>query len=48
MWVEHVLRAVMAVADRVLVLDFGELLAVGTPAEVMADSEVRRVYMGIE
>jgi len=47
-WIEHVLRAVMAVADRVLVLDFGELLAVGTPAEVMADSEVRRVYMGIE
>jgi branched-chain amino acid transport system ATP-binding protein len=38
----------MAVADRVLVLDFGELLAVGTPAEVMADPEVRRVYMGIE
>ena len=47
-WIEHVLRAVMAVADRVLVLDFGRKLTEGLPGDVMADPAVRRVYMGIE
>jgi branched-chain amino acid transport system ATP-binding protein len=47
-WIEHVLRAVMAVADRVMVLNFGAKLTEGTPQAVMADKEVQRVYMGIE
>jgi branched-chain amino acid transport system ATP-binding protein len=47
-WIEHVLRAVMAVADRALVLNFGERIALGPAAGVMSDPEVRRVYMGIE
>ncbi len=47
-WIEHVVHALMAVADRLLVINFGKLLAVGTPDEVMADSEVQRVYMGME
>jgi branched-chain amino acid transport system ATP-binding protein len=47
-WIEHVLRAVMAVADRVLVLDFGRKLTEGLPRDVMADPAVQRVYMGIE
>ena len=47
-WIEHVLNALMAVADRLVVLDFGRKIAEGTPAAVMADAEVRRVYMGIE
>lgn len=47
-WIEHVLRAVMAVADRVMVLNFGAKLTEGTPQAVMADREVQRVYMGIE
>ena len=34
------------VADRVLVLHHGELLAEGTPAEIRADERVRRVYLG--
>ena len=38
----------MAVAERVMVLDFGEKIAEGPPREVIEDPEVKRVYMGIE
>ena len=47
-WIEHVLHAVMAVADRMMVLSFGEKIGDGKPEDVMKDPEVRRVYMGIE
>jgi branched-chain amino acid transport system ATP-binding protein len=47
-WIEHVLHALMAAADRLLVLDAGRKIAEGPPAQVMADPQVRRVYMGIE
>ncbi|WP_062235187.1 ABC transporter ATP-binding protein [Aureimonas sp. N4] len=47
-WIEHVLHALLAVADRLMVLDFGRKIADGSPAEVIAMPEVRRVYMGIE
>lgn len=47
-WIEHVLRAVMAVADRVLVLNFGEQIASGSPQAVMGHPDVRRIYLGRE
>jgi branched-chain amino acid transport system ATP-binding protein len=47
-WIEHVLHALMAVADRVMVLDFGEKIVEGSPRQVIEDPEVKRVYMGIE
>ena len=47
-WIEHVLNALMAVADRLLVLNFGEKIAEGLPQAVMADPDVQRIYMGIE
>ncbi len=47
-WIEHVLHALMAVADRLMVLNFGQKIAEGAPAEVMASAEVQRVYMGLE
>ncbi|MDQ0314978.1 ABC transporter ATP-binding protein [Amorphus orientalis] len=47
-WIEHVLHALMAVADRLLVLNFGEKIAEGVPSEVIEDEEVQRVYMGVE
>ncbi|RFA12095.1 hypothetical protein B7R22_16810 [Subtercola boreus] len=46
MLVEHVQRVIHRLADRVLVLNWGALLAEGTPAEVTANDEVRRVYLG--
>ena len=47
-WIEHVLHALLAVADRIMVLNFGEKIAEGSPDEVIANPEVRRVYLGIE
>jgi branched-chain amino acid transport system ATP-binding protein len=46
-WIEHVVHALLAVADRLIVINFGALLAEGDPKEVMADPKVREVYMGI-
>jgi branched-chain amino acid transport system ATP-binding protein len=47
-WIEHVVHALLAVADRLLVINFGSKLAEGAPQDVMNDREVKRVYMGIE
>jgi len=47
-WVEHVMQAVMSLAERVVVLDFGECLADGVPHEVMRDPDVVTAYLGGE
>ena len=47
-WIEHVVHALLSIADRLFVINFGQRLAEGEPQAVMNDSEVRRVYMGIE
>ena len=47
-WIEHVVHALLALADRLFVINFGQRLAEGDPQAVMQDPEVRRVYMGVE
>jgi branched-chain amino acid transport system ATP-binding protein len=44
--VEHDMDVVRALAERVMVLDYGRVLAAGTPAEISADPQVRQVYLG--
>ena len=46
--VEHDMGLVMDLADRVLVLDFGAPVAIGTPAEIQRDPNVIRAYLGEE
>jgi ABC-type branched-subunit amino acid transport system ATPase component len=45
-WVEHVMKAITSLADRVLVLNFGRVLARGSPDEVMRDTHVIEAYLG--
>ncbi|MEQ1683754.1 MAG: ABC transporter ATP-binding protein [Burkholderiaceae bacterium] len=47
-WIEHVVHALLSIADRLFVINFGQKLAEGEPRAVMDDAEVRRVYMGME
>jgi len=46
-WIEHVVHALLAVATRLAVIDFGRLIADGEPRAVIESDEVQRVYMGI-
>ncbi len=44
--VEHHMRAIMALCERILVLNFGELIADGTPEQVVRDERVVTAYLG--
>lgn len=45
-WVEHVMSAVMELAERVIVLNFGKILTEGAPKTVMRDTQVVDAYLG--
>jgi len=45
-WIEHVVHALLSVAQRLVVVNFGRTIAEGLPAVVMANLEVQSVYMG--
>jgi ABC-type branched-subunit amino acid transport system ATPase component len=47
-WVEHVMQAVMRLAERTVVLDFGKVVTEGAPREVMRDPRVVEAYLGKE
>ena len=47
-WIEHVLHALNAVVERLLVLNFGKVIGIGEPQVIMASREVREIYLGIE
>ena len=47
-WVEHVVRALVEMAERLVCLDGGAIIADGKPGEVLADPTVKQVYLGTE
>jgi ABC-type branched-subunit amino acid transport system ATPase component len=48
LWVEHIMKAVMSLAERVVVLNFGDVLTEGLPEEVMRHPAVVKAYLGEE
>lgn len=48
LFVAHDMDVVFALAQRILVLYYGEILAEGTPAEIQAHPTVREIYLGVE
>ncbi len=47
-WIEHVVHALLAVVDRLIVIDFGKKVAEGAPKDVMDSAVVKEIYLGIE
>jgi ABC-type branched-subunit amino acid transport system ATPase component len=46
--IEHRLRELFRIANRVVVLNFGQAIASGKPADVMEKAEVKQAYLGTE
>jgi branched-chain amino acid transport system ATP-binding protein len=46
-WIEHIVHALVSIASRLVVVNFGQKLAEGPPQTVIADARVKEVYMGI-
>ncbi|MBY5977918.1 ABC transporter ATP-binding protein [Phaeobacter italicus] len=47
-WIEHVVHALLEVVDRLIVIDFGKMIAMGAPRTIMDSAEVKEIYLGIE
>lgn len=46
-WIEHVVQALLAVVDRLIVLDFGKIIADGDPETTFKSDVVKQIYLGV-
>ena len=47
-WIEHVVHALLAVVERLIVIDFGKKIAEGEPKAIMDSAEVKEIYLGVD
>lgn len=47
-WIEHVVHALLAVVDHLIVIDFGKKIAEGEPNAIMESAEVKTIYLGVD
>lgn len=47
-WIEHVVHALLAVVDHLIVIDFGKKIAEGEPKAIMESPEVKEIYLGVD
>lgn len=47
-WIEHVVHALLAVVERLIVIDFGKKIAEGDPKTIMESPEVKEIYLGVD
>jgi len=47
-WIEHVVHALLAVVERLIVIDFGKKIAEGAPRTIMDSAEVKEIYHGVD
>ena len=46
--VEHDMRLVMDICDRICAINFGKLLTIGTPKEIQSNQAVQTAYLGVD
>lgn len=47
-WIEHVVHALLAVIQKLVVIDFGKKIAEGEPKAIMDSAEVKEIYLGVD
>ncbi|WP_217362435.1 ABC transporter ATP-binding protein [Ruegeria arenilitoris] len=47
-WIEHVVHALLAVVDHLIVIDFGKKISEGEPKKIMESAEVKEIYLGVD